>query len=114
MGASPSAAILARAAEDTRLPALSFGVRVPVRGSARVHSIFAHPANLQLSGQRLIVLLAAQYPNVPNGIRIAATAWPRCQSCLRVGEMRANFNSRSRSRSSRRRSLPAREKCGQR
>ncbi len=87
MGASPSAVVLAWAADDKVLPALSFGVRVPGHGHARVHSIFARAANLQLPGRRLIVLLAAEYPNVPHGIRMAATAWARCRSCLRVGDV---------------------------
>ncbi len=87
MGASPSAVVLAWAADDKVLPALSFGVRVPGHGHARVHSIFARAANLQLRGRRLIVLLAAEYPNVPHGIRMAATAWARCRSCLRVGDV---------------------------
>jgi hypothetical protein len=86
MGAWPSAAVLARAADDKRLPALSFGARVPMHGGARVHSIFARATNLELPGERLIVLLAAECPNVPHGVRMAARAWARVQLCLRVGD----------------------------
>jgi Protein of unknown function (DUF2877) len=87
MSALPSAAVLARAANDGRLTALSFGVRVPAQGCAAVHSIFAGAVNIELPGKRLLVLLRAECPNVPHGIRIAAAAWPRLHSCLRVGDV---------------------------
>src|SRR4051812_33582958 len=87
MSALPGAAVSARAENGGRLTALSFGVRVPAHGCAAVHSIFPRAINIELSGKRLLVLLAGECANVPHGVRIAAALWPRCLSCLRVGDV---------------------------
>lgn len=68
------------------LPALSYGVCVPAHGAAKVHSVFERAANLELAGQRLVVLLDATCPNVPHGIRLASSAWYRLRASLRVGD----------------------------
>jgi uncharacterized protein DUF2877 len=86
MGASPHAAVLAEAADDNAFPALSFGVRVPTHGAAKVHSLFDRAANLELAGQRLVVLLDATSPNVPHGIRLGAHAWRELRASVRVGD----------------------------
>ena len=86
MGTLPGAAALAVAADYKLLPALTFGARVPAHGRASVHSIFERAANLELSGQRLVVLLDAQCSNVPHGIRLPAGAWREVRACLHVGD----------------------------
>lgn len=86
MGASPHAAVLAAAADRIALPALSYGVRVPAHGAAKVHSIFERAANLELAGPRLVVLLDATCPNVPHGIRLATSAWSELRASLRIGD----------------------------
>lgn len=82
MVAQSSAAV----ADYKLLPALSFGVSAQARGEARVHSIFERAANLELAGQRLVVLLDAQCPNVPHGIRLDANAWRELRLYWRVGD----------------------------
>jgi hypothetical protein len=86
MGALPGAATLAAVADYKLLPALTFGASVPARGSASVHSLFERAANLELSGQRLVVLLDAQCSNVPHGIRLPAHAWRELRASMRVGD----------------------------
>jgi len=85
MGALPGAAAFAAVADYKLLPALSFGASVPAYGRASVHSIFERAANLELSGQRLVVLLDAQCSNVPHGLRLPAHAWREVRACLHVG-----------------------------
>jgi hypothetical protein len=67
------------------LPALSLGVRVPMHGGARVHSVFAHAANCELAGGRLVALLDESCPDLAHGIRIEASSWQRVRPALEPG-----------------------------